>query len=102
MKNGKLTREQLAIEVQAEALKPTPPVNGASIQDRLIAAWQRIRQLEERLDQLRQQKLANYTQYRRELAKQRRELGINDEPISANAAQPVTGSVVPAPATGRQ
>jgi hypothetical protein len=70
-------REKLALEVQAEALRPTPPLNGYSLQDRLSAAWRRIRELEELVSLLQRQKRENKEQFRREVATQRRELGIN-------------------------
>lgn len=74
--NGHATREQLALEVQAEALRPTPPLNGESLQARLSAAWQRIRTLEEQLESLQKQKRENQAHFQREIAKQRKELGI--------------------------
>lgn len=77
--NGHVEREQLALEVQAEALRPTPPLNNGSLQDKLSAAWRRIKDLEDRLDELKQQKQANRMQFQREVAKQRRELGINEQ-----------------------
>ena len=71
-------RAKLALEVQAEALRPTPPLNGYSLQDQFSAAWQRIRQLEEQVALLKQQKRDNQAQFAREVSKQRRELGIRD------------------------
>lgn len=79
--NGKLThaaREQLASEVQAEALRPTPQVNGHSLQDRLLTAGRRIRNLEEQVGRLIQQQRENRDQFHPEVLKQRRELGIRD------------------------
>lgn len=77
--NGHTDREQLALEVQAEALRPTPPLNGGSLQDKLTAAWTRIRQLEDRVITLQKQKRENRAHYQREVAKQRMELGINEQ-----------------------
>lgn len=82
MTNGKLNgheREQLALEVQAEALRPTPKLNSGSLQDKLTAAFQRIRQLEDRIIALQKQKRENREQFQREVAKQRTELGINEQ-----------------------
>lgn len=76
--NGHAEREKLALEVQAEALRPTPTLNGRSLQERLSEAWRRIRQLEDMVDALKNEKNANRTQLR-EVANQRRELGINEQ-----------------------
>lgn len=74
--NGHAEREKLALEVQAEALRPTPTIKGGSLQKQLTAAWTRIRQLEERIIELQKQKRENRAQFLREVAKQRMELGI--------------------------
>ncbi len=79
--NGKFNgreREKLALEVQAEALRPTPKLDGPSLQERLSAASRRIRELEDVVALLRLQKRENQAQFRREVAMQRRELGIRD------------------------
>lgn len=79
--NGHAAREQLAIEVQTEALRPTPqftPISGPSLQERLKSAWSRIRQLEGQVDALRRQKRENRSEFQREIAKQREELGIRE------------------------
>lgn len=82
MTNGKLNghadRKQLALEVQAEALRPTPPLNSGSLQDKLTAAWTRIRQLEDRVLTLQKQKRENRAQFVIEVARQRRELMENE------------------------
>lgn len=75
--NGHAAREQLALEVQAEALRPTPPANGPSLHERLIEAWQRIRVLEDRIVTLQKQRREHQAQFCREIARQREELGIS-------------------------
>lgn len=67
-RNGHADREQLALVVQTEALRPTPPITGPSLQDRLSAAWRRIRELEDRVAALQQQKRENREQFAREIA----------------------------------
>lgn len=86
--NGHAERTKLALEVQAEALRPTPPLNGgASLQDRYNKAARRINDLESEIARLRFLLRSNDDEYQKEKARQRRELGIEDE-ISANAGQP--------------
>lgn len=79
MTNGKLNghaREQLAAEVQAEALRPTPPVNvvARTLHERLDDLSRRNRDLESLVTKLRRLMRANDDQYEREKARQRREL----------------------------
>lgn len=77
--NGHADRKQLALEVQAEALRPTPKLNGPSLQERLSEAWRRIRELEDQIAALQRQKHDNHAQFLRESARQCRELGINEQ-----------------------
>lgn len=70
-------REKLAIEVQAEALRPTPGVNAnKSLQERLDDALRRVRELDTKLAELQQQHRYNQSEYKREVARQRKELGL--------------------------
>lgn len=97
--NGHAAREKLALEVQAEALRPTPPLSGgASLQDRYNKAARRINDLESEIARLRFLLRSNDDEYQKEKARQRRELGIEDE-ISVNAAQQLTAGR-PSPSLG--
>lgn len=88
--NGKLNgheREKLAMEVQAEALRPTPPINVAArtLQERLDDLARRNRDLESTVTRLRRLMRANDDQYQREKARQCREL-MEDEQKRARRA----------------
>lgn len=98
--NGHAAREKLALEVQAEALRPTPPINVAerTARERLEDAWQRIRHLESTVARLRFLLRSNADEYQKEKARQRRELGIKDE-ISEKAAQRLSAGGAPARAS---
>lgn len=99
--NGHAERTKLALEVQAEALRPTPPINVVerTARERLEEATRRISDLEGVIVKLRRLMRNNHEQYQREVARQRRELGIEDE-ISVNAAQQLTACVAPTRANG--
>lgn len=75
--NGHASREQLALEVQAEALRPTPQVHN-SLRERLNEALERVRLLRVQIVTLERQKRENRAQFQREIARQREELGIRE------------------------
>lgn len=96
--NGHAERTKLALEVQAEALRPTPPLSGPSLLERLANSERRVRDLQAQVAQLQHRKRVNENEFKREKARQRMELGINDE-ISVNAAQQLTAGR-PSPSLG--
>lgn len=75
--NGHAERTKLALEVQAEALRPTPPVSGGvTLMERLANSERRVRDLQAQVAKLQHQQRVNENEAQRDKARQRRELGI--------------------------